>query len=39
MLNFEDLSTFKTKNLKNIVSSLLVNDKCDMQVKAEPCAL
>lgn len=39
MLNVEDSSTFKTKNLQNILSSLLVNGKCDMQVKTESCAL
>lgn len=38
MLNVEASSTFKTKNLQNILS-LLVNGKHDMQVKTESCAL
>lgn len=35
ILNVEDSSTFKTNNLQNILSFLLVNGKCDMQVKPE----
>lgn len=35
MLNVEDYSTLKTRNLQNILSSLLVNGKCNMQVKTE----
>jgi len=39
MLNIEDSSTFRTKNLQNILSSLLVNGKYGMQVKTESHAL
>lgn len=38
MLSVEDSSTFKSKNLQNILSSL-VYGKYDMQVKTEFCAL